>query len=223
MTDHPTNELSLYALDLVEPAERGAIARHLETCQSCREELRSYQAALSSLSEGVEREAGRALRERIVARERSAPGFAPLRRRALALSLVAAIVLATVAALSLRQLDELRAQRDEYARALAEVAEGARVVPLTARTGGRAALVVPQSGQPVLLLDLPAPPAGKQYEAWVIRGGAAVRAGLAPPREGVVTVVLSQPVAAGDVAAVTLEVAGGVDQPTSEPIVAGGV
>ena len=188
MTDHPTNELSLYALDLVEPAERGAIARHLETCQSCREELRSYQAALSSLSEGVEREAGRALRERIVARERSAPGFAPLRRRA-----------------------------------LAEVAEGARVVPLTARTGGRAALVVPQSGQPVLLLDLPAPPAGKQYEAWVIRGGAAVRAGLAPPREGVVTVVLSQPVAAGDVAAVTLEVAGGVDQPTSEPIVAGGI
>jgi hypothetical protein len=74
----------------------------------------------------------------------------------------------------------------------------------------------------MLLLDLPAPPPGKQYEAWVIRGGVAARAGQVPAREGVVLVTLMRPIASGDLAAVTLEVAGGVDQPTSDPIVAGG-
>lgn len=222
MTEHPTEDLSLYALGLVDARERETIARHLATCAMCREELRSHQATLATLAEAAEFEAGRAMRDRIVERERRG-SWLGLPRVALALSFAAAVVFGLVAVASVRQLDELRAQRDEYARALAQVAEGARIVTLTTKTTGRAALVVPRDSQPVLLLDLPAPPAGKQYEAWVIRGGTPIRAGLAPQREGVVLVTLSASVAAGDVAAVTLEVTGGVDQPTSDPIVAGGV
>ena len=222
MNEHPTDDLSLYALGLVDAGEREAIARHLATCAICREELRSHEATLATLGEAAELEAGRAMRERIVQRERRG-SWRGLPRVALALSFVAAVVFAALAVASVRQLDELRAQRDEYARVLTEVAEGARIVALTTKTNGRAALVVPRDGQPMLVLDLPAPPAGKQYEAWVIRGGTPIRAGLAPQREGVVLVPLSTSVAAGDVAAVTLELAGGVDQPTSDPVVAGGV
>jgi hypothetical protein len=221
MNEHPTNDLALYALGLVDDRERATIARHLLGCAACREELRSHEATLAALSEGVERESARALRERIVSRERGRGALA-WPRLVLAASFVAAVVLVAFAALSLRQLDEMRAQRDDYARALAQVADGARIVTLQTKTTGRAALVIPQNGQPTLLLDLPTPPSGKQYEAWVIRGGTAVRAGEVPTREGVVTVPLTQTVAPGDLAAVTLEVAGGVDQPTSDPIVVGG-
>lgn len=220
MNVHPTNDLALYALGLVDERERDTIRRHLETCVTCREELRSHEATLAALSESAELEARRALRDRIVARERR-PAFALVPRFALGVSLVVAIVFAAIAIVSLRELDETRAERDQYAQALERVAEGARIVTLTTTVRGRAALVVPRDGQPTLLLDLPAPPPGKQYEAWVIRGGSPVRAGLAPQREGFIAVNLTVPVAPGDIAAVTLEVAGGVDKPTSDPVAVG--
>ena len=222
MNEHPTDDLALYALGLVDERERDSIARHLDTCATCREELRAHEATLAALAQSAERAAPRGLRERVVARERRR-SWLDLPRLALAGSFVAAILLAAVAVVSVRQLDDVRAQRDEYARALEQVAEGARVVRLQTKTAGRAALVVPAGGPAMLLLDLPAPPEGKQYEAWVIRGGAAARAGQVPRRDGVVSLTLSAPVAPGDVAAVTVEVTGGVDQPTSEPIVAGGI
>ena len=70
MNEHPTDDLSLYALGLVDAGEREAIARHLATCAICREELRSHEATLATLGEAAELEAGRAMRERIVQRER---------------------------------------------------------------------------------------------------------------------------------------------------------
>ena len=222
MNEHPTDDLSLYALGLVDARERAAIETHLATCASCRAELRAHEATLSALAAGAEAAAPRELRDRVVARERRR-SWSDVRTIAFAFALAAAVILATVTTVTLRQLDDARAQRDEYARALAQIAEGARVARLETRTSGRAALVVPGSGPATLLLDLPAPPEGKQYEAWVIRGGSATRAGEIPRREGVVSITLTIAVTAGDVAAVTLETAGGVDQPTSDPIVVGGI
>src|SRR5919201_1554131 len=166
MNEHPTDDLALYALGLVDERERDSIARHLETCATCREELRAHEATLAALAQSAERAAPRGLRGGVVARERRR-SWLDLPRLALAGSFVAAIVLAAVAVVSVRQLDDVRAQRDEYARALEQVAEGARVVRLQTKTAGRAALVVPAGGPAMLLLDLPAPPEGKQYEAWV--------------------------------------------------------
>ena len=39
MTEHPTDDLGLYALGLLDEDERRAIAQHLPTCPTCRAEL----------------------------------------------------------------------------------------------------------------------------------------------------------------------------------------
>jgi anti-sigma-K factor RskA len=87
--------------------------------------------------------------------------------------------------------------------------EGADGVLVVDDDSGRSWLVV---------RGLEAAPEARTYEAWVIEDGEAVPAGLFGGG-GVSTVVeLTTPVAEGAVVAVTLERAGGVEQPTREPL-----
>lgn len=223
MTTHPTEDLGLYPLGLLEGEERAGIERHLAPCEKCRAELRAHEATVAALADGAARPAPQSLRDAIVARHARTPWFA-LSRVAFAASLVVAVAAAALLVTTRAELERERALRDEYARVVGAVAEGARVVTLEARgTPGRGVLVVPRSRGAYLILDLPAPPAGKVYEAWVIRGGTAMPAGLAPARAGIVTLALTAEVRPGDVAAVTLEIAGGVDRPTTDPVLAGGL
>ena len=55
---------------------------------------------------------------------------------------------------------------------------------------------------------------------WIIEDGAPVRAGLFPGRDGLDVVPLDGTVAEGDIVGVTIEDDGGVEAPTSTPIVA---
>lgn len=178
------------------------------------------------LAEAAVRPAPPGLRERIVARHRRRGLFglpAPL-PAALAFAVVALIVLPLSLALVQTRADLEREQavRTELARVLAATA-GGRVVPLRPAPGapGRGTLVIGSEAQAYLVLDLAEPPAGKAYEAWVIRDGQPIRAGMAPVRAGVVTVRLEHPLRPGDVTAVTLETATGVDKPTSDPLLVG--
>jgi len=81
--------------------------------------------------------------------------------------------------------------------------------------------VIPSSGDPYVLLELSSPPTVKAWEAWVIKGQHPTAAGVSGSG-GLFTIVLSAPVGAGDVVAVTLEPASGSRAPTSDPILAGG-
>ena len=89
---------------------------------------------------------------------------------------------------------------------------------------GDGRLVVGADGQAVLVLDgLDPAPAGKTYEMWIAPGGSieeANRAGPFPGRDGAEAVRVDGTVRAGDVVAVTVEKAGGVDAPTTQPIAA---
>jgi anti-sigma-K factor RskA len=70
---------------------------------------------------------------------------------------------------------------------------------------------------------LPAPPPEKTYEMWIIRGGTPVPAGLFSSDSNGNAIHLyrpSSPLAESDIVAVTLEVAGGVNAPTSTPVIA---
>jgi hypothetical protein len=71
--------------------------------------------------------------------------------------------------------------------------------------------------KPYLILDLPAAPAGKTWEAWVIHGDTPVRAGITDER-GITTLELAAPLGSGDTVAVTAEPPGGVDSPTGPPV-----
>jgi len=98
-------------------------------------------------------------------------------------------------------------------RSTSNCASGWRCSTLAA---GHGLVAVGPSGQGVLIVDkLPDAPAGKTYEAWVIRDGAAKPAGLF---RGAGVVQLQRAVPRGAVVAATVERAGGAQQPTTRPI-----
>ena len=84
--------------------------------------------------------------------------------------------------------------------------------------GANGSLIVSPSGEGTLVVDelAPAPP-GKTYEAWVIEGGDPRPAGTFAGG-GRVALALTRKIPEGAVVAVTVEPAGGVEQPTSMPL-----
>lgn len=205
-----------YALDALTPEERDRFEEHLATCVRCRAALAGLQDAASSLAFAVEGPAPPAgLRGRVLAAARAEPSNAvPLRQRRsiYASAATAFAVAATAAAVGLgiwsaslhRSLDRTR----EAVRILGDPAS--RHIRVS---GAKGELVVSSSGVAVLALHLPAPPSGKTYEAWVA-DPAVHRAGQF---DGGPT-TLAVRVTRGARVIVTVEHAGGVDAPTSQPL-----
>jgi hypothetical protein len=191
--------------------------------------VRALNETAFALAATAERDVPARLRDRIVLRARrdGAPrrvpsaSFLDLLRRPVPLAVP--IALAVVLAISLAAYVGARRDVDHYATALSGVV-GARVValaPTGEAPGARGSLVIPGNGAaPYLILDLPAPPAGKTWEAWVLRGETPLAAGVTNER-GVTTLVLTASLASGDAVAVTLEPSGGVDRVTGAPVLAG--
>jgi anti-sigma-K factor RskA len=226
------HELSAaYALDALDPGERGAFEEHLARCAECREAVAAFQDVAADLAHEADAPPPPpALRERILAeaRQDGSNVVAFPRRRWLVPVAGAAAVAAGIAALALsfwaadlsQQLDDERATLHLSEEAIAMLAEpDARRIPLD---GAEGMLVVDEeSGEGWLVLrGLESAPSERTYEAWVIENGEAVPAGLFAGG-GVSTVVsLSAPVPEGAVVAVTLEPEGGVEQPTQDPLFA---
>lgn len=225
------HELSAaYALDALDPAERQAFEEHLARCAECREAVAAFQDVAADLAyEADAQPPPPALRERILAEARrdGANVVAFPRRRWLVPVTATAAVAAGVAALALsfwaadltQQLDDERAALHLSEEAIAVLAEpDARRIPLD---GAEGMLVVDDSGEGWLVLrGLESAPSAQTYEAWVIEDGEPVPAGLFGGG-GVSTVVpLAVPVPEDAVVAVTLERAGGVEQPTKDPLFA---
>jgi len=221
-----------YALDALDADERAAYEAHLPGCETCQEELAVLSGAADALAIAASGPApGLALRERILAEPRAEPQVVvPLeqaRRRRTAPVLAAVAAVAAVVALAVglwatslsSDLDEARAALEHERAAAAVLADpDARTVALQEGAGR---LVVGSDGRAVLVLDeLDPAPAGKTYEMWVVAGGTAARAGVFPGRDGTDVVALDAVVDGGDVVAVTVEPQGGVEQPTTAPIVA---
>ncbi len=220
-----------YALDALDPEERYAYEAHLPGCEQCQRELASFWETTEALAIATSGASpSPELRERILADVRAEPQvvvpFEPRRRRVVPV-LAAAAAVAAVVALGIGlwashlsgQLDDTRAAL-ERERASAEVLvdPAARTVSLQA---GEGQLVVNPRGQAVLVLHgLDPAPAGKTYEVWIVEGKTPVRAGLFPGRDGADVVGVDGTVGTGNVVAVTIEPAGGVDAPTTTPIVA---
>jgi anti-sigma-K factor RskA len=222
-----------YALDALDADERRAYEEHLEGCERCREELASLQGVTEALAVAASGPAPSGdLRSRILDAARAEPQVVvplePRRRRRTVpvLSAVAAVAAAAAIAFGIwaaqlsNDLDDSRSAQARQAEAVAVLADpDARTIPLAKGTGR---LVVAPDGRAALALSAVDPaPAGKTYEAWVIEPNASpVRAGLFPGREGADLVGLERTVGSGDVVAVTVEKVGGVDAPTTQPIVA---
>jgi len=211
------HELSaLYALDALVGDDRARFEAHLDECARCREELAGLKETGAALAFAVEGPLPPpALRERILESVRAEPqNVVPLRpRRSFAVSIAAAAaVAASAAAVALgvwaATLHHSLSHDREALSVLGDPA--ARHIPVS---GAKGQLVVTPSGRAALALDLPEPASGKTYEAWVIDPQ--------PHRAAVFnggTTVLQQRVQPGSVVAVTIEHAGGVDAPTTKPL-----
>lgn len=205
-----------YVLDALDDDERADFETHLRSCAACRaavDELREPVADLALSVSSLDPPVG--LRSAILDAARAERDVVvPFRSRRSRLAPVATLGFVAAAAAALVLGLWVSSLRHSLARERAAVSvfsdPAARHIPVR---GARGALVVAPSGRAALTLALPAPPAGRQYEAWVMSPQAhraAVFSGGATR--------LSLPVHRGDVVAVTLERAGGVDTPTSNPL-----
>jgi len=209
----PHSLVAPYALDALDLHEEREFEEHLATCESCRQELARLRETAASLAYAAPGPAPPlALKERILDQARAdRPNVVSLpRRRSWTAPLAAAAAVAAAAAIGLGVWGETRStSTDPFAAVLAQ--SGARVVPM----GDRGALAVAPDGSAAIALSAPNAPAGKTYEAWVIRNGTPKRAGLL---SGTSTLRIQRPVGTGAVVAVTLERTGGVDRPTTPPV-----
>ena len=224
-----------YALDALDQDERSAYEAHLADCEHCQQELASFWTTTEALAVAASGpEPSLVLRERILADIRAEPlqnvvPFEPRRRRvAPVLGAVAAVAAVVAVAVGLwasnlsGELDDTRsalAQQQEAAAILAD--PDSRTVELQPGAEGQGRLVVDTAGQAVLVMDGLGPaPAGMTYQMWIVpHGGAAESAGLFPGTDALEVIHVDGTVDTGEVVAVTIEQAGGVDAPTTKPIV----
>jgi len=205
----PHSLVAPYALDALDQSEEREFEEHLASCESCREELarlREAAAGLAYASAGASPPPE--LRQRIIDQARAErPNVVSLpRRRSWPAPLAAVAAVAAAAAIGLGVWGATRSSSsDPFAAVLAT--PGARLVPM----GDRGALAVAPDGSAAIAFSGPDAPAGKTYEAWVIRNNTPRRAALVAGT----STRLEQPVPKGAVVAVTLERAGGVDRSTT--------
>ena len=213
MDAETVHELSAaYVLDALEPAEREAFEEHLASCPSCQEEVADLSLAATELAWAADpAEPSPELRDRILEAARAErPNVVPLRPRRMsrvwAVAAVAACVAIGLAIWNVSLHDQLsNARTGALQRVPVAGLQGSVVVG----SGGSAALVA---------FRLPAAPAGKTYEAWVIpKGKSPAPAGLFEGGATATFVPIRGKVARGSQVAVTVEPAGGSLQPTSKP------
>ncbi|HEX2824557.1 MAG TPA: anti-sigma factor [Streptosporangiaceae bacterium] len=230
-----------YALDALEAgAESERFARHLERCSSCASEVRGFREVATGLAFAATATPPPGLRDQVLAaaaRTRQLPPEVssharPRRARAPRVPWVpwlsgvvatAAVVIAVLFGFSQahteQELNQARAQNQAIALVLsspqvkllsqATTAGGVATVVLAADTHR---LVVTTSG-------LPALPAGKVYQLWLIGQHKIVSAGLLPSAtSGQTAPVLAAGVVSGDKLGLTVEPAPGRPQPTTTPI-----
>ena len=203
-----------YALDALEPGEARGYEQHLARCERCREELVALQGAAGALAYAApSARPPEALRGRILAAARAeGPNnlrfLDTYRRRSVGFAVVAAAAACAVVGLAVWNVS-LHNRLDRAQEAL-------RGVPLT---GARGSVVVSGGNGALVVSDLAPAPAGKTYEAWVIKDGRASPAGTFTGGGRTIVLRLTRALPAGAIVAVTLERAGGAAQPTRKPFI----
>jgi len=207
-----------YALSALDEGEEREFEQHLAVCETCRRDLAGLREAAAALAYAASPVTPPPdLKERILAEARNErSNVVPLRRRRrLRLAAAAAVAAAAVLAVAIWAAVP-SGHGDQFTHVLSK--PGARFVSM----GTRGGVAVAPDGEAALAVALPTAPAGKTYEAWVIRHGDAKPAGLFPGHSGASIVELSRSVGKKAVVAVTVERKGGASKPTTKPVAASG-
>ena len=233
-------DYALFAMGVLEDPEKSELQAHLQRgCQDCTAGVRAARALTYGIGASVEGPAPpRSLRNKVLA----AAGIVPdpkwhWRTAWLAAAAMAALAVVVVLYQTQRAYQEIASLRQEMERSATEAANLRSALNLLQApetrevTFGQGAPAPPRgrvffnsTGVLLIASNLPAPPAGKIYEMWIIpKGGKPAPAGLfSSSGLGTAAHFFGAPtrVAETDIVAVTLEVAAGVDAPTSTPLIA---
>ncbi|MEU6547718.1 anti-sigma factor [Streptomyces sp. NPDC046859] len=235
-----------YTLHALDGEERTAFERHLASCDSCGQEVAEFTATAARLARAATVRTRPVMREQVLERittvRQAPPGAAALERvrrggrrgRALGRWALAACVAAAAAfgGTAVWQYERAQSAVDRAAQAERHAADVAGVLTAPdARSrsvkvaGGAGTLVVSASRDRAVFATsgMPAPPRGKVYQLWFADGGKMRSAGLMDPGLGSQAVLMQGAVDGASGVGITVEPAGGSDQPTSEPIALLGV
>jgi anti-sigma factor RsiW len=218
-----------YAVDALDDLERARFERHLAECAECRAEVASLRDTAGLLAETTAAAPPAGLRERVLAEiatvrplppevETTAP---PRPRRRLAVLAAAAAVLAAVGV----GVGVTQPWSDDSSQTPLTAVDRVLRAPDAERytqtvDGAEATLVRSTSlNQAVLLTrDMAPPPQGKVYELWLDHEGIGmVPAGLMN-RGGEQRILLEGDPATATGAGITVEPAGGSEEPTLPPV-----
>src|SRR3954447_15681791 len=214
MATDPHGNVAPYALDALDPQDEREFEQHLASCERCREELAALRETAADLAYGAGGPAPPPeLKLRILdtakAERANVTSLSKRRRRSAVITAAAGV--AAALALGIGVASTTHSNSDPLAAVLAK--PGAKLLTMP----GHGVVAVARDRSAAVALTLPRAPAGKTYEAWVIRKGKARPAGLFTASA---VFKLQRSVPRGSVIAVTLEPAGGVDQPTTKPLTA---
>jgi len=233
-----------YALDaLAHGAESERFARHLNRCPSCASEVREFREVATALAFAATTAPPPELRDRVLAaaaltrqlppevtsraRSHRARGRARIRVPWLpwlsGLVATAAVVVAVLfgfaQAHTEQELNQVRARNQAIALVLS--APQAKLLTHATTKGGVATVVLAADRHELVVTTngMPALPAGKVYQLWLMGTKKTVSAGLLPAAtSGQTTPVLASGVVKGDRLGLTVEPAPGTAQPTTTPI-----
>jgi hypothetical protein len=240
---HDMHSLSgAYALDALEGgSERDRFVRHMSRCQSCTSEVRGFREVATALAFAAAAEPPPELRDRVLAaaartrqlppevrthaRPRSARTRVPwvpwLSGLVATASVVVAVFFGLAQAHTQQELNQARAENQAIALVLS--APQVRLLTHSTTKGGVATVVLAADRHQLVVTTsgLPALPAGKVYQLWLIGKTKIVSAGLLPAAtSGRTAPVLASGVVKGDTLGLTVEPAPGSAQPTTTPILA---
>jgi len=200
--------VAAYAVGAVDAStgECAAIRQHIAECKICAEEFKVARAASAALGLAAAQAPPAALRNRILAS--LPPKVVPISRRRRSPWLISA---AAAAAVLIAWWSTHRTPQPSWAAAC---------VP--AAVGCHASGVITAAGSDRIHMQingLAALPAGKQYQAWVIPPGGVPQPEpvFSPDASGSGSVDIPSAPIKGALVAVTVEPAGGSQQPTSKP------
>ncbi|HEY9086461.1 MAG TPA: anti-sigma factor [Candidatus Tyrphobacter sp.] len=229
--DEMLDNVAAYALGVLRSGEAAIVVEHMRACELCDAEYRRLRSAVTAVAYSAEACANAAtgataasplLKARLMKQIRSAAARPPRPAAPWAWTAAAACLLAAIAAGAIDL--SLNARVGEDRARIAQ--QGVTIADLTASSSRHFAfrngeIITNGPRLYIAVRSLPAPPAGRVYQAWTLARGArsvAPSVTFKPDNGGAAVVPL--PVDARSIAAVAVSVEpdGGSRQPTTKPI-----
>jgi anti-sigma-K factor RskA len=218
-----------YVLGAVSPEEEREIRNHILSCDECTREAESYAAVTTALpltADAMPLPVG--FVDRVVAQVHDArpgpsqapgPAHAPWYRRwssfgALA---TAALLIVTLSAgtILVNEHNDLEQKQKVVAALLHHEQDGIALKG----PGPAAGKVIPTStGSIFVAAGMHKPPKEHTYQLWLIKNGTMISAGTFTAKGDLVVLETNRSLSGVDSAAITIEPAGGSQQPTTQPI-----